>query len=68
LISKVVVREDPWPSASNIDVCGVGISAEDGDQDAFHGLFDVFLHLSLDRMDEAGGTASEMIFDRGRSI
>ena len=42
--------------------------AEDGDQDAFHDLVDVSLHLFLDRMDEAGGTVLEMIFDQEKSI
>ena len=53
---------------SNIYVCDVGISAEVGDQDAFHGHVDVSLHLSLDRTDGAGGTVSEMIFDQEKSI
>jgi hypothetical protein len=47
---------------SNIDVCVVGISAEDDERDASHDLADVSLHLSSDRKDEAGGTVSGMIF------
>jgi hypothetical protein len=41
---------------SSIDVCVVGISAEDDEQDAFHDFAGVSLHLSSDRKDEAGGT------------
>ena len=41
---------------------------EDGGQDAFHDFVDVYLLLSSGRMDEVGGTVSEMIFDQERSI
>jgi hypothetical protein len=47
---------------SNIDVCVVGISAEDDERDAFHELAGVSLHLSSVRKDEVGGTVSGMIF------
>jgi hypothetical protein len=40
---------------SNIDVCVVGISAEDDEQDAFRDSAGVSLRLSLGRRDEAGG-------------
>jgi len=52
----------PWRSTSNIDVCVVGISAEDDERDAFHDLAGVSLRLSSDRRDEVGGTVSGMIF------
>jgi len=54
--------EFPGRSTSNIDVCVVGISAEDDGRDAFHDLAGVSLHLSVDRKDEVGGTMSGMIF------
>ena len=52
---------------SNIDVCDVGISADDA-LDAFHDLSGVSHHLSSDHKDEAARKASGMIYDPGTSI
>jgi hypothetical protein len=52
---------------SNIDVCVVGILADDA-PDVFRDLAGVFLHLSSGHRDEAEGTVSGMIFGQEKSI
>jgi hypothetical protein len=56
-----------YPSTFKIDVCVVGISADDA-RDAFHDFAGVSLHLSSDRKDGVAGTVSEMTYGQEKLI